>query len=282
LEGCEQQLKHVKEYLIDKIREILQIISLVVCFIFPKIVNLAEVIRTILGGENPTIETAKYHFLVRGGNFTIGALLLLYVLFNFFRKSNKETVLNKGNIYHKHSYSWYWLCSKILGYEKCSLVLVPIYMQFKLILNDTFKEYPFDENIFPEEECKVQINKNIDNNKIILDKVNLIIEDTYTIEDIQIPKSCIKLNTIRIKRVSTKTGKRVYCKAFVDSIIKAIRELPEGITLNIFSTTNPKNTYEIVKKGISLAERGNIKQVNVFQQKGSGRREFEAKPYKIL
>ena len=52
--------------------------------------------------------------------------------------------------------------------------------------------------------------------------------------------------------------------------------------LNIFSTTNPKNTYEIIKNSIMLAERGNIKHVNVFQQHNEGEREFYNKPYKII
>lgn len=260
----------------------MQIISLIACFIFPRVVNLSEIIRTILGGENPNFETAKYYYLMLSGNWTIGFLVALYVLFNFFRKSNKEIILNKGNIYHKHSYVWYWFCSKILGYEKCSLILVPIFMQFKLVLKDTFKEYPLDNSFFPEKECEVQIIKNIDNDKAIFEEVNLVIEDTYPIQDSQIPRNNVDLNVIKIKRISEKIGKRVYCRTFVDSIVEIIRELPEGTILNIFATTNPKHTYEIAKKGISLAERSNIKRVNIFQQKGNGKREFENKKNKVL
>ena len=54
------------------------------------------------------------------------------------------------------------------------------------------------------------------------------------------------------------------------------------MTLNIFSTTNPKNTYEIIKNSIMLAERGNIKHVNVFQQNNEGEREFNNKPHKVI
>ena len=65
-------------------------------------------------------------------------------------------------------------------------------------------------------------------------------------------------------------------------IIEEIRGLGEDITLNIFSTTNPKNTFEIVKKAIFLADRGNIKHVYVFQQEGHGERCFEDKAEKVL
>lgn len=266
----------------DSSREILQIISLIICFILPKIVNLSEVIRSILGVEIPTIETAKYYYLMLSGNWTIGALLSLYILFNFLRKSNKDTVLNKGNIYHDHSYCWYWFCSKVLGYEKCNLILVPMYMQFKLVLNDTFKEYPLDGNMFPNEECEVEIIKETAKNNDLMDSINLILEDTYPIHSNQIPFNYANINTIIIKKISDKIGKRVYCTEFIDSVVEVIRDLPENITINIFATTNPKNTYEIIKKGISLSERSNIKQVNVFQQKSYEERCFENKPIKVL
>ncbi|WPK69001.1 hypothetical protein EUCA11A_31760 [Eubacterium callanderi] len=139
-----------------------------------------------------------------------------------------------------------------------------------------------DNSFFPEKECEVQIIKNIDNDKAIFEEVNLVIEDTYPIQDSQIPRNNVDLNVIKIKRISEKIGKRVYCRTFVDSIVEIIRELPEGTILNIFATTNPKHTYEIAKKGISLAERSNIKRVNIFQQKGNGKREFENKKNKVL
>jgi len=268
--------------ILDSEREIFQILSLAICFAFPKIVNLSEIIRTLLGGENTTIENAKYYYLMRSGNWTMGCLIALYVLFGLFRKYNKEQILNRGNVYHDKPYWWYWFCAKVLGYEKCNLILVPIYTQFKLVLSDTFIEYPFDESIFPEEECEVIVEKNLYNENVASKEVNLIIQDTYPISENQIPKTMISNNTIVVKRISDRFGKRVYCRKFVDCIVEVIRNLPEDITLNIFATSNPKNTYEMVKKGILLAERGNVEHVNVFQQKIKGERGFDDKPHKIM
>lgn len=206
--------------------------------------------------------------------------MALYILINVIRKSNKEKVFNRKNFYHSKPYCWYWFCSKILGYEKCNLILVPIYTQFKLILRGTFEEYPFDEGIFPKTKCKIKVKKIIKNT----DKknVNLIIEDTYKIELKQIPIKLIKNNTIIIQRVANRIGERVYSEKLIEKVIEEVRNLEENITLNIFATTNPRHTYEIARKAIALGERSNIKHVNVFQQESYGERNFSDKTYKII
>lgn len=272
--------KFIKNKVIDSGREYLQILSLIICLKLPALVNLSEIIRTILGGQEPNFETAKYYYLMLSGDYVIGFLLSLYVLFNYVRKANKDTVLNRGNVYHRHFYHWYWFCSKILGYDKCNLILVPIQMQFKLVLRDTFKEYPLPEDIFPIECCKVKTTKKNEGN--ISNTFTFVIEDTYPIKDVQIPEKYLKHSLVRITRLSEKIGKRVYCEEFVDSIVEEIRLLPEDSIINIFATTNPKNNYEIAKKALSLAERSNLIKVNVFQQEESGDRLFNDKEYTVI
>ena len=275
-------VKNIKKFILDSRRELIQILSLIVCFIFPTIVNLAGIIKTLFGDANPTIENAKYYYLMISGNWTMGALIALYFLLHIIRKSNKEKIFNHGNIYHNKPYGWYWFCSKILGYEKCNLILVPIYTQYKLILRDTFEEYPFEESMFPQKECEIIVEEEKNKTKNFSEDINLIIQDTYPISNDQIPPSLKSNNTILVKREILKFGERIYSKELVDQVIEQIRRLSDGITLNIFSTTNPKNTFEIVKKAIYLAERGNIKHVYVFQQNKDGRRNFDDKPHKVM
>lgn len=274
--------KYIKNFIFDSARELTQILSLVFCLIAPTIVNLAGIIKTLLGDVSPTIENAKYYYLMISGNWTMGSLIAIYVLFHIVRKSNKEKIYNRGNIYHNKPYWWYWLCSKILGYEKCNLILVPIYTQYKLILRDTFEEYPFEESLFPQKECQINVERKINETNDTSKDINLIIQDTYPIFDNQIPSNFKPNTTISVKRSCLRFGERVYSKELVDSIVQEIRELNDDITLNIFSTTNPKNTFEIVKKAISLAERGNVKHVNVFQQNRDGERNFDDKPHKVM
>jgi hypothetical protein len=274
--------KYVKNFVLDSLRELVQIIFLFICIVFPSFVNLAEIIRTILGGADPTIENAKYYYLMISGNWTMGSIIALYVLLYIIRKSNKEKILNKGNIYHNKPYWWYWFCSKVLGYEKCNLILVPIHTQYKLVLRDTFEEYPFDKSTFPQQKCEIEINRNLSKENFSSKEINFIIQDTYPIYENQIPLNLREHNSISIKRHSNRFGERIYSKELIDTITEEIRSLNDGMTLNIFSTTNPKNTYEIIKNSIMLAERGNIKHVNVFQQNNEGEREFNNKPHKVI
>lgn len=267
--------------LIDNGRSIFQIIVLVTSLFFPKVVNLSEVIRILFGGQSPDFSTAKYYYLMKSGNCTMGMLLALFVLFKLVRKSNEDKVLFNGNIYHDYSYAWFWFHSKILGYKKCNLVLVPIYTQFKLILRDTFIEYPFDEDVFLEIDCEVSVEKDLNKENVPSNEINLIIQDTYPINDNHIPSNIVSNNTIIVKRNIEEHGKKIYCKKLIDKVVNSISELPTNSTLNVFSTSNPKNTYYIVKKS-TLSERGNVSHLNVFQQSKYGNRIFESRGYKIL
>ena len=172
--------KYIKNFILDSVRELAQIIFLFICIVSPSFVNLAEIIRTILGGATPTIENAKYYYLMISGNWTMGCIIALYALLHIIRKSNKEKTLNKGNIYHNKPYWWYWFCSKVLGYEKCNLILVPIYTQYKLVLRDTFEEYPFDKSTFPQQKCEIEVNRN-------LSKENFSSKDNFFNSSFEIP-----------------------------------------------------------------------------------------------
>ena len=129
----------------DSRREILQIILLILCFPAVYILDVSNVISLIFRNQEIDFNNIKYYYLGKAGNFVIAALLFLLILFKFVRAKNKEKTFNKGSQYHNHSYSWYWFCSKILGYSKCSLIRVPIYMQFKLAINDVFDDYVVEE-----------------------------------------------------------------------------------------------------------------------------------------
>ena len=68
-------------------------------------------------------------------------------------------MFNKGN-YYKQYMIWmvldmfkvYW------GTKECNLIQVPIYMQFKLVLNDTFEKYNCGE-FGKKENDIVSVNK---------------------------------------------------------------------------------------------------------------------------
>lgn len=267
------------ENILDKRREISQIILLLICLFLPCLINLSEKIKFLFGAKDPNFDTAIYYYLMKAGNPIIGIVLMFFILFKLVRSSNKNNILNKGNRYHDHSYIWYWFCSNILGYESCNLVLVPIHMQIKLVVRDTFKNFPLNDDMFSE--CNNEVFKRITNVEYKTDNINLILEDTYFIRDAQINEVDLNKFTIRISRKIEDEGTRSYSSTFVDEVVTSLRDLPEDTNVNIFATINPKHCYEISKKGIALANRGNLKQVFVYQQEDySGKRKFE-KRYKI-
>ena len=83
---------------IDNGRAILQMLLLVLCAYFPKFVNLSEIIRTLLGGQSPDFSTAKYYYLMQSGNWTMGILLVIIVLFKYIRKITAKNVTAKNTI----------------------------------------------------------------------------------------------------------------------------------------------------------------------------------------
>ena len=259
--------------IIDNGRPILQILLFVLCVFFPKFVNLSEIIRTLLGGQSPDFSTAKYYYLMQSGNCTMGILLAIIILFKYIRKSNEEKILYSGNIYHDYPYIWFWFCSKILGYNSCNLILVPIAMQYKLVIRGTFEKYPIPEESFPEKDINVVVkydNKDAEN----VNEVNLILEDTYPITENQIPKPKKHLRRIIIKHDRKDDVSRIYNIKFLKEIWKVVRVLPEKAIVNIYSTTNPRHNYEIARQAFSLANRGNIKELYIYQQEKENTRKF--------
>lgn len=259
--------------------QLCQLLFIVLALFLPIISNIKSVINTEPKDISFDIIDIIYYFLSKLGNLGIGIFFAGIAIFTI-RKMNKNKILNNGNIYHDHSYLWFLLCSKILGYEKCNLVLVPIYMQFKLIINDVFNEFIVTKNI-SEEKTSSKIMYINCNNKDSLE-YNLILEDTYSINDFQIPTEKKQLPTIKVINSETKNeGVRRYNPNFVESVIKEIRALPKGVLINLFATTHAQHNYEIAKQSLTLADRGNVDRVFIYQQEKDKDRKF-IREYKVI
>lgn len=211
-------------------------------------------------------------------------LIVSAMIYGKMRKFNADLVMNKGNRYHCSCYCWYWFCSHILGIKKCNLILVPIYLQFKLVINDVFEEYPFDEKKFPTlSQDTVTVEELVPAATGVNDsEINLVLEDTYPIEINQIPERKRNLFTIKISRNRPDNiGQRYYSTQFIETVQSIVRHLPDSVTVNIFATTNPVNTRYIAQNTFQLANRGNIECLYVYQQSSVGNRNFESRGHKI-
>lgn len=257
----------------ESLRPIIQILLVIISFFLPIIVDVTSWIKFFFQNSEINFETAKYYFLLKVGNWGIGIIFMFFILFQI-KKANSDKLFNTGNVYHNYPYVWYWICAKLLGYTKCNLKLVPIYIQFKLVLNDTFAEY----NVGTEDDYPLIENEEIEVKRAnwnLSQEVNLVLADTYPIVRTQMPNSKSMLPTLVIIRKRPDQS-RYYSPKFIAKIVDEVRKLPKKtMVVNVFPTTNAKHTKKIVGDVFKLADRGNIKKLVVFQQSNKGKRKFE-------
>lgn len=271
--------KKIKEFIISNNRQVIELISLVLIPVVSAYIDYEVLFKDYLANNDLSPDNFFIYFSIANNLFPI---FLFFLLLYFIHRWNSNYVMNSIQLYHDYPYWWYFLCSKILGIKRCSLVLVPIHMQFKLVIRGTFNEYPFDEKSFPiiddEASSKVIKKQHIDES----DEINIIIEDTYQIADHQIPKSKINLTTIRISRNDGSDKNRHYSPKLIEATTNAVRDCPHSFTANVFATTNPMNTLYLAKGVFSLGSRGNINHLFVFQQGRDKERRFEKTGHKIF
>lgn len=258
------------------VRPAFQIIGLILVGFLPSLLNVSEIVT-----EQPQITASQkwfdyvFYFVWTKGDEAIGLLLLIIALYAV-RKVNKGYIFNKGDVYKNYPYIWYWVCAKILGYSECNLILVPIFMQFKLVIQDTFDKYHCG-TFNKKDNDTISVNKK--NMSSASDEVNLIIADTYPLEAKQIPVSKRVNPTILISRDNSVDHNRYDSPKLVQTVVNEVRNLPSNIKkVNVYATTNPQNTMNIASNAFKLGERGNLDEVTVFQQRRTGNpRKFEKK-----
>ena len=265
-------------------RQLGEIIALVIVAFGVYILDISSLFKNYLMEYElkPEIGNIILYYLLNFGN--IGFLIvLLGGLLKIFREFNKDFIMNSSNVYHDYPFFWYWFCARILGIKKCNLILVPIYMQFKLVIEDIFNEYPLDEADFPviKDEVDSAVEKINTGMDMELSEMNLILEDTYVIELRQIPFSKKNLPTIKISRNINNDHTRHFSPKFIQKISEEIRKLPQINRINIYATTNPMNTLRIIRTTFKMADRGNVDHIFVYQQENKGIRVFCEKGYKI-
>lgn len=272
-------IKHVIENISDNERQIFEIIVLIFFTCIPFLVNLKDIFNDYLNDYQLSPDNFLCQMAIRENKY-IGAVILMIFALSFIRKYNKYYIMNNKMVYHDYPYIWYWICAKILGINNCNLELVPIYMQFKLVIRATFLNYPLDDRDYHTESDESAIAVKTFNKDSSDIEVNIILDDTYIISKKQIPEEKQNLKTIIINR-NNNDNSRHFSQQYIDKVINCVANLKENTNVNVYATTNPVNTKYIAKRAFGSGGRGNIKHLYVFQQNEYGDRSFDIRGRKI-
>lgn len=274
-----EKLRNFKEIISDLLLQIIETLILLFFLFAPSMVNAKSYLTHWLEAENVSLSELLTYIIAKRGNWFIGFFACL-IVWRLIIGHNKKYIMNSKNIYHNYPYAIYWFCAKILQIPSCNLILVPIHMQFKLVIRGTFKNYPLDDNLFPQETDSTGIKSEKNKWKPQPPEVNLILEDTYPISDDKLPLDKRSLPQIKITRHPDNDFSRLYSPVFINTINNKVREFNSGTIFNVFATTNPKNNYYIASEVFKNADRSIVKKLLVYQQSRIGGRRFED-AYKI-
>lgn len=274
-------MKKLREKISSNGRQILETVVLIIVTSIPWVVDLQEIFKDYLSNHPISPDDFFWQVALRMDK-PVASVILFFAVLIVIRKFNQGFVMNRKRVYHDYCYAWYWLCAKILGIKSCDLVLVPIYMQFKLVIRATFSDYPLDETEYPIIENELESTIMELNQEETTREINLVLEDTYVVEERQIPKSKQRYRTIKISRNNGADSSRHFSQKYIEAIIMCVRGLKGRVTVNVYATTNPLNTLHIAKRAFGLGERGNVEHLYVFQQTKAGRRRFEENGKKIF
>lgn len=258
---------------IANVRPISQSVGLIIVLLLPSLLNVSNKVEKqpeLTASQN--LKDYIFYFVWNKGNIAIGIFLFVLTLF-IMRKWNENYMFNKGDEYKNYPYFWYWICAKFFGYTECNLILVPIYLQFKLVIRDTFSKYYCGEFEKKDNDIVSVKKLNFSNSS---DELNMIIADTYPLQETQIPRDKRLKPTIIISRDNVVDHNRYNSPELVQKVVNEVRNLPSSIKkVNIYATTNPYNTMKIAQDAFKLGERSNVDLITVFQQKRTGSRKFE-------
>lgn len=248
---------------------VLTCIPLVVSLIVGNALTSTEV--SAIASSNYFLRTVYELFTNKGiASFIMIFIITFSTIFIALRNINKDALLNDShNIYMHNQYKRLWIASKLLGYSKLYLVGVSLPLQFKLVLEGTFKEYISDSSTtnyvalaqkIMIDESKM-VKKNSENNPMVL-----LICDTYDIEDEQIGYPYKYYPRVKISSPKVNDGIRYDNPEIVVSVRKVtqqyITEFPEIIVL---ATMNPKNSIKIIGDSFGQSGRNGYKKITILQ-----------------
>ena len=204
--------------------------------------------------------------------------ILMVILYGCIVKFNSKREFLNGDVYGDIPICFYYI-ARILGYKKISLIRKPYDIQFKVLKRDLFEIV--DDNIEKDENVNVKIDKSDFKYSSNMRECNLIIADTYPINKNQIPENKRSLDSIWIKREKSVIATRVYSPKLINAVSESASLIQKtGAKINLFLTTNTKNTEKIIKDVFMKGDRS-IYNIEIFLQESDENRCFKDKGIKV-
>lgn len=251
------------------LQEVIYLIIIIILLFLPD--SFIELIKKVFESWNATTINQDITEIVI-------KIILAIVLYIFIFKINSRKEFFNGDIYGDIPICFYYI-AKFLGYKKISLIRKPYDIQFKILKRDLFEI--IEDNIEEDEDVNIQIDKTNFQFSNNLRECNLIIADTYPINKNQIPENKRSLDSIWIKREKSKIATRVYSPKLINEVSKNVALIQRtGAKINLYLTTNTKNTERIIKDIFMKGDRSNYN-IEVFLQESKGNRKFKGKGIKV-
>ncbi|MER2189627.1 MAG: hypothetical protein ABS951_01620 [Solibacillus sp.] len=250
-------------FLFSKI--ILPIIIVLISFILPYIFyNIALIFITALQVDVSVI-TENLDKLTdeRDISKAVIGLVLAYLVLIIIRNNNKERVFNNGNIYYDMSYVYYWIAAKLLGYSKVTLMNVPIYLHYIICFKGDFQDIEYVK----ADEIDKPVQVKIINDNRLGNTINILIKDTYDIEEWMLPREILNAPMIIIDNYINTQNQRLFNKNIEKELKKQIDQYSIIYTdVNIFATTNTETSKSLINYCFKTAGRTGFKKVYVYKQ----------------
>jgi len=251
------------------LQEVIYVIILIVPLFFSD--SCIELIKKLFESWNGTIINQDITEVL------VKVILIVLLYIGIFKINSKKEFFN-GDIYGDIPICFYYI-AKFLGYKKLSLIRKPYDIQFKVLRRDLFEI--IEDNIQKDENVNVHTDKTNFKYSNNMRECNLIIADTYPINKEQIPENKRDLDSIWIEREKSQISTRVYSPKLINEVSENVALIQRtGAKINLYLTTNTKNTERIIKDVFMKGDRSNYN-IEIFLQESKGSREFKRKGIKV-
>lgn len=222
-------------------------------------------------------------FLLKFSEITFGhprrvAFVILFVIqLSMVRYYNTKKEFAPTDLYGNYPIFIYNIAFYLLGFKIVNLKMKPIPLQFKLLHQKNF-DFIDDTEYSPDEfDYDVSYLGKLDSKA---KQINIIIADTYIINENMIEKSILKNYTIKIDRMG-QVGVRTNSKKLINILIKEIQKSKSKCgEFNLFLSTPASINRSIYQQVFQTGGRDKFK-LNIYQQDNKNNFIFNDKPVTI-